>query len=68
MNEEVLKKLNISKQHLLAVVTDIAADMTHSVEKLNIEPEVSKGECIAPGLSTSDDTEQEECKSLICKV
>ena len=58
--EEVLKEFNISKQHLLAVVTDNAANMTHSVENFNTESEVSEGECIAFGLNTSDDSEQEE--------
>ena len=58
--EEVLKEFDISKQHLLAVVTDNAAKMTHSVEKLNTEPEVSESECIAFGLNISDDLEQEE--------
>ena len=60
MFEEVLKEFNTRKQHLLAVVTDNAANMTHSVEKLDTKPEVSESECIAFGLSTSNDFEQEE--------
>ena len=62
--EEVLKELSISKLHLSAVVTDNAANMTHSVEKLNTEPDVSEDECIAPGLSISNDSEQEECSLM----